>query len=275
MDVGRARFIAAAATAAAADRVRILYPEAPGRRRPGRCRSTSTAKLLIVDDRLLCLGSANLAHRSLGLDTEICLAIEAALATTRPSRARRSGACATRCWPSTWRRRPRRWPIGRRRPPAGASSRCWTGCAAGSGALRLRLPTWLRHAWRHPARLADLDEPLTPAPSGRASGNAAAAPAWPGQPAAGRRCCWRLMVGLGVLARSERAGRPRAYRRPVRARGPPCGEPARRPDRGRRLRPRQPRPGAGDPPDRGHGRDPGTAGWLQLRAASARSRPRA
>jgi phospholipase D1/2 len=35
------------------------------------------SKLLIVDDRLLCAGSANLTNRSLFLDTELCLAWEA------------------------------------------------------------------------------------------------------------------------------------------------------------------------------------------------------
>jgi phosphatidylserine/phosphatidylglycerophosphate/cardiolipin synthase-like enzyme len=35
------------------------------------------SKVLIVDDRLLCIGSANLTTRSLLLDTELCLAWEA------------------------------------------------------------------------------------------------------------------------------------------------------------------------------------------------------
>ncbi|NIS17469.1 MAG: phospholipase, partial [candidate division Zixibacteria bacterium] len=34
------------------------------------------SKLMIVDDRLAIMGSANLSNRSMGLDSECCLAIE-------------------------------------------------------------------------------------------------------------------------------------------------------------------------------------------------------
>ena len=51
------------------------------------------SKLMIVDDVLLHVGSANLNNRSIGLDTECDLAIEA---RTQGS-ARRSSACATAC----------------------------------------------------------------------------------------------------------------------------------------------------------------------------------
>jgi phosphatidylserine/phosphatidylglycerophosphate/cardiolipin synthase-like enzyme len=56
-------------------RLRVFHPvvEAPR----GGCNVHIHAKLLIIDDRLLRVGSANLNNRSMGLDTELDLSIEA------------------------------------------------------------------------------------------------------------------------------------------------------------------------------------------------------
>lgn len=56
-------------------RLGVFYPVVPGRR--GDREVLIHAKLMIVDDRFLRVGSANLANRSMGLDTECDLAIEA------------------------------------------------------------------------------------------------------------------------------------------------------------------------------------------------------
>jgi phosphatidylserine/phosphatidylglycerophosphate/cardiolipin synthase-like enzyme len=58
------------------DRLRIFYPVVPGARQ--RCDVHVHAKLLIVDDRLIRVGSSNLNNRSIGLDTECELTVEAA-----------------------------------------------------------------------------------------------------------------------------------------------------------------------------------------------------
>ena len=56
----------------------MVYPEVPGLE----LQSVNVhSKLLIVDDRLLKVGSSNLSNRSLGLDTECDLAIEASEGT--------------------------------------------------------------------------------------------------------------------------------------------------------------------------------------------------
>lgn len=55
-------------------RLHVVYPQLPGL---GEHCVNVHSKLLIVDDRLLKVGSANLSNRSLGLDTECDLAIEA------------------------------------------------------------------------------------------------------------------------------------------------------------------------------------------------------
>ncbi len=62
-------------SAAGGDRVRLLYPsvEQGGKRTDTMVHS----KIMIVDDRLLRVGSANLNNRSMGADTECDLAIEA------------------------------------------------------------------------------------------------------------------------------------------------------------------------------------------------------
>jgi phospholipase D1/2 len=54
-------------------RLRLLYPVL-GRRAP---HLNVHSKLMVVDDRLLMVGSANISNRSMGLDTECNLAIEA------------------------------------------------------------------------------------------------------------------------------------------------------------------------------------------------------
>lgn len=73
---GRIAFLRTLVQAGVGDRVRLVYPhvEANGH-------STDTmvhSKVMIVDDRLLRIGSANLNNRSMGADTECDLAIEAA-----------------------------------------------------------------------------------------------------------------------------------------------------------------------------------------------------
>jgi phospholipase D1/2 len=72
---GRIRFMRTFAEAGVADRVRLVYPRV----------ETATAatdtmmhsKVMIIDDRFLRIGSANLNNRSMGTDTECDLAIEA------------------------------------------------------------------------------------------------------------------------------------------------------------------------------------------------------
>jgi phospholipase D1/2 len=73
MDVLRARVLRQLAEADRHRRLRVLYPETPGLGE--RCISVHS-KLMVVDDRLLRIGSANLSNRSMGLDSECDLAIE-------------------------------------------------------------------------------------------------------------------------------------------------------------------------------------------------------
>ena len=78
---GRIRFRAPCEEAGVGERVRLVYPEV----RDGE-RVTHTmvhSKVMIVDDRLLRIGSANLNNRSMGTDTECDLAIEARNAAER------------------------------------------------------------------------------------------------------------------------------------------------------------------------------------------------
>jgi uncharacterized membrane protein YdjX (TVP38/TMEM64 family) len=75
MRQGRIRFMQMLHQAAGSDRVRLLYPEVTDG-----AHTTDTmvhSKLMIVDDGLLRIGSANLNNRSMGTDTECDLAIEA------------------------------------------------------------------------------------------------------------------------------------------------------------------------------------------------------
>ena len=72
---GRIRFAGVLRDLGVADRVRIVYPEVCDG-----ARVTDTmvhAKVMIVDDTLLRIGSANLNNRSMGTDSECDLAIEA------------------------------------------------------------------------------------------------------------------------------------------------------------------------------------------------------
>jgi phospholipase D1/2 len=75
MNTGRRRFLERLAQAGVADRVRLRFPYIPGD-------DTGEgvmvhAKLMIVDDNFLRIGSANLNNRSMGMDSECDLAIEA------------------------------------------------------------------------------------------------------------------------------------------------------------------------------------------------------
>jgi phosphatidylserine/phosphatidylglycerophosphate/cardiolipin synthase-like enzyme len=64
-----------------AHRLRFYYPVVPGPE--GDCQVLVHAKLMIVDDDLLRVGSGNLSNRTMGLDTECDLAIEATDDATR------------------------------------------------------------------------------------------------------------------------------------------------------------------------------------------------
>jgi len=75
MDVLRARLLRRLRAADHHGRLRVYYPKVPGLA-AGLCLNVH-AKLMVVDDRLLRVGSANLSNRSMGLDTECDLAIEA------------------------------------------------------------------------------------------------------------------------------------------------------------------------------------------------------
>jgi phospholipase D1/2 len=76
MNAGRRRFMALIRESGHADRVRLVFPALPDD--PTGEGVMVHAKLMIVDDRLLRIGSANLNNRSMGLDTECDLAVEAA-----------------------------------------------------------------------------------------------------------------------------------------------------------------------------------------------------
>jgi phosphatidylserine/phosphatidylglycerophosphate/cardiolipin synthase-like enzyme/uncharacterized membrane protein YdjX (TVP38/TMEM64 family) len=72
---GRIRFLQMLREAGVDERVRLLYPEV---RKEDRGSDTMIhSKVCIVDDRLLRIGSANLNNRSMGMDTECDIAIEA------------------------------------------------------------------------------------------------------------------------------------------------------------------------------------------------------
>lgn len=72
---GRIRFRNAIRDAGVADRFRLVYPEvAEG---DDKTDTMIHSKVMVIDDRLLRVGSANLNHRSMGADTECDLVIEA------------------------------------------------------------------------------------------------------------------------------------------------------------------------------------------------------
>jgi uncharacterized membrane protein YdjX (TVP38/TMEM64 family) len=81
MERGRARFLATFADAGLRERVRFLHPVVE---RGGKCADVMVhSKLMIVDDVLLHVGSSNLNNRSMGLDSECDLAVEAQTAKER------------------------------------------------------------------------------------------------------------------------------------------------------------------------------------------------
>ncbi len=75
MGAGRAAFLKTLEAEGFGERVRVLFPvvKDKGRETPVYVH----AKVMVVDDRLLRIGSANLNNRSMGLDSECDLAIEA------------------------------------------------------------------------------------------------------------------------------------------------------------------------------------------------------
>lgn len=74
MDVLRARALGRLRASDAHDRLRVYFPHRAGL---GDERIIVHSKLLITDDRLLRVGSANTSNRSMGLDSELDIAIEA------------------------------------------------------------------------------------------------------------------------------------------------------------------------------------------------------
>lgn len=74
MDVLRSRIVSRMIDADKHHRLRVYYPHQPGLETS--CISVHS-KLLIVDDRILRIGSSNTSNRSMGLDTECDLTIEA------------------------------------------------------------------------------------------------------------------------------------------------------------------------------------------------------
>lgn len=75
MQNGRGGFIGAFAAAGVMDRVRFLYPST--RQGEKEAAVMVHSKVMIVDDRILRIGSANLNNRSMGADSECDLAFEA------------------------------------------------------------------------------------------------------------------------------------------------------------------------------------------------------
>ncbi|GAB6039884.1 VTT domain-containing protein [Endothiovibrio diazotrophicus] len=80
MDVLRHRLVSRLAEADAHGRLRIYYPRLAA---SPEVALMVHAKVMVVDDRLLRVGSSNLSNRSMGLDTECDLVIEAAGRETR------------------------------------------------------------------------------------------------------------------------------------------------------------------------------------------------
>ncbi|HEY5809551.1 MAG TPA: VTT domain-containing protein [Povalibacter sp.] len=76
METLRTRLIARLKAADVHDRLRIVYPYINGLK-DGTCIDIHS-KMMIVDDEILRIGSANLANRSMGLDTECDLTLQAA-----------------------------------------------------------------------------------------------------------------------------------------------------------------------------------------------------
>ena len=90
MRSGRIRFWQTLQAAGVAGRARLVYPEVSG---SGSAVSVMIhSKVMVIDDRLLRVGSANLNNRSMGTDTECDLAFQATSAAHRP-RAPRTAWC--------------------------------------------------------------------------------------------------------------------------------------------------------------------------------------
>ncbi|MBS7543137.1 VTT domain-containing protein [Ancylobacter oerskovii] len=75
MGVGRDRVMGMVAEAGLGDRLRFVYPEVGPHEAAGRVMVHS--KVMIIDDRLMRIGSANLCNRSMGFDSECDLVVEA------------------------------------------------------------------------------------------------------------------------------------------------------------------------------------------------------
>ncbi|GAB4064713.1 VTT domain-containing protein [Ancylobacter sonchi] len=86
MGVGRDRVMGMVVEAGLAHRLRFVYPEVGPEGAAGRVMVHS--KVLIVDDRLMRIGSANLCNRSMGFDSECDLVVEARDAVERDGIAR-------------------------------------------------------------------------------------------------------------------------------------------------------------------------------------------
>jgi phosphatidylserine/phosphatidylglycerophosphate/cardiolipin synthase-like enzyme len=81
MGINRDRMVRRLRQADRFDRLRVLHPVVPGKE--GECEVHVHSKVLIVDDVFLRIGSSNLCNRSIALDTECDIAIEAAADATR------------------------------------------------------------------------------------------------------------------------------------------------------------------------------------------------
>lgn len=155
MDVGRSRYLRRLRRAAhRPERLKIVTLEST-EGGDSACINVH-GKLIIVDDELLCLGSANLANRSMGLDTECNVAIAADDEPTRAAiRMVRARLLAEHLQADPGLVLRRLEQSGGRAMPVIAEM--------GPGRmrdLRLRLSPIVREL-ASPARLADLDEPLT------------------------------------------------------------------------------------------------------------------
>jgi phosphatidylserine/phosphatidylglycerophosphate/cardiolipin synthase-like enzyme/uncharacterized membrane protein YdjX (TVP38/TMEM64 family) len=82
MLAGRIRFMTLLRQAGVAGRVRMLFPQV-GQQRAPQADVMVHAKVMIVDDRFLRIGSANLCNRSMATDTECDLVVEGTDETTR------------------------------------------------------------------------------------------------------------------------------------------------------------------------------------------------
>lgn len=110
MDAARDALVADLGAADPYGRFRAYAPQAPEGRG-----IILHSKVMIVDDRFLRVGSSNLNNRSMGLDTECDLAIEAGEAEQEAKPARRSAPSAIAWLPISLAVRKnasrKRWPI--------------------------------------------------------------------------------------------------------------------------------------------------------------------